>query len=68
MTVTKLAYLFQMYINDHSVFLTEINFLLVFLPCSGTCPVHGHIQFVTLNPEVLTVILLFKIYCPENEP
>lgn len=53
MTVTKLAYLFQMYINDHSVFLTEINFLLVFLPWSGNCPVHGHIQFVILNPEVL---------------
>lgn len=53
MTVTKLAYLFQMYINDQSVFLTEINFLLVFLPWSGTCPVHGHIQFVTLKPEVL---------------
>jgi len=53
MTETKLAYLFQVYINDHCGFLAEMNFLLVFPPWSGACPVHGGIQFVTLKPEVL---------------
>lgn len=55
----KFAYFFQMYISNHGGFLIKITFLHLhfFLVRSATCPVHGDILFVTLNPEIF---LLFK--------